>query len=279
MKISRRTALKKIAGTSLFAATAPLFPAIIGCCKNRQPVTLNVVLHGLFVLNFTNLNCELYTPFVKDHIYRAGNFETKGLQHLHPQKIYTLRGVSHISAAPEYDGTYDIYVCKSYNHVFRPQYSVFLMELPFPETINLVRAVPGDPNTYYNDPTQNTSVYTINRLSLCQVLSYFVPDIANLELSGTGWKPYLRPDTGTVNLHIWAEPLQRMTYNHAYRAYKTLSEMFAPMSFQLNVNRTAPLDTNTGVYGLRPEEEMGLSEWASAGEGSYPTNCSVVSRG
>ncbi len=275
-KISRRAALKKIAGTSLFAATAPLFPAIVGCCRNRQPATLNVVLHGLFVLNFTNLNCELYTPFVEDHVYRAGNFEANGLQHLHPQMVYTLRGVSHISGAPKYDQTYDIYVDKArYNHVFRPQYSVFLIELPFPETIRLVRTVSGDPNNYCGD----TGVFAINRLSLCQVLSYFVPDIADLELSGTGWKPYLRPDTGTVNLHIWAEPLQRMTYNHAYRAYQTLSGMFTPMRFQLNVNRTAPLDTNTGIYGLRPEEEMGLSEWASAGEGSYPTNCSVVSRG
>jgi hypothetical protein len=279
--LSRRTMLKQVARISAVAAASSFLPAMIGCChRSEKRISLNVVLHGLFVINFTNLGLELYTPFVDDHIYRAGNFDAKGLQHLHPEKIYRLRGVSHQSAAPDYDPTYDIRIDKkTYCHVFRPQYSVFVIELPFPETIQLIRPVGSDLNTYDCDHTQNTAVYTINRLSLCQVLSYSVPNVGKLELVGTDWDPYVRPETGTVSLHIWAEPLQRMTYNHAYKAYAKLSEMFEPLQFKLKINKTSPLDPNTGVYGLSPEEEQGLSEWSSAGEGSYPTNCSTVTRG
>ncbi len=275
--LSRRSVLKQVARMSAAAAASSFLPAMIGCCHRAEKrITLNVILHGLFVLNFTNLGLELYTPFVDDHIYRAGNFDAKGLQHLHPEKIYRLRGVSHLSAAPYFDATYNIGINSTYCHVFRPQYSVFVIELPFPETIQLIRTVGHDDNTYYCDKTKNISVYTINRLSLCQVLSYSVPRVEKLELVGTEWDPYVRPETGTVSLHIWAEPLQRMTYNHAQKAYAKLSEMFAPLQLKLNTNKTSPLDPNTGVYGLSPEEEQGLSEWSSAGEGSYPTNCSTA---
>src|SRR5579859_7065072 len=108
MKISRRTALKKIAGTSLFAATAPLFPAIIGCGKTERQITLNVVLHGLFVMNFTNTEIEMFTPFLKEHIYRAGNWDFPSLQKLRPLQAYRLRGVDEVRVRPHLDKAFNI---------------------------------------------------------------------------------------------------------------------------------------------------------------------------
>jgi hypothetical protein len=277
MKISRRTALKKIAGTSLFAATAPLFPAIIGCCKQERAIRLNVVLHGLFILNFTNTEIEMFTPFMEEHIYRAGNWDFPSLAHLRPLKTYRLLGVEELRVPPQLDLDFNILFPRcGFKHFVHREQSVFLVRLPFPETIRLLRNV--DDGANYEDPDSNTIV--VNRLSLCQVLSYRVPDYRKLELSGTKeeerWKPYIDSESNTANLHFWAEPLLRQPRQHACHAYERLSDMLSPLILKLGTDKTAPLDSDTGIHGLPREQEQGLSEWESGGEGSYPTNCSIA---
>jgi hypothetical protein len=271
--LSRRTVLKKMAGASLAAATAPLFPAIVGCRTFEPQITLNVVLHGLFVLNFTNLQIEMFTPYLKEHIYRAGNWDWNCLQHLHPAESYRLRGVEYRSTPPDLGMDYNILFPKcGFTHKVHPEQSVFVVYLPFPETIKLIRTVEDRKNC--EDPKNN--LILVNRLSLCQVLSYHVPDYRNLALLGTGWKPAIDPSTNTANLHFWAEPLLRVPRQHACEAYEKLSDMLEPLTLKLGTNKTAPLDPDTGVYGLPREQEQGLSEWESGGEGSYPTNCSIA---
>ncbi len=278
-KLSRRSLLQKMARMSMLAATAPWIPEITGCrAEHEKRITLNVVLHGLFVLNFTDVNIELFTPFVADHIYRAGNWRWRGLPHLEPNRSYELLGVESAETAPPVDSEYNIAPPES-SYMLRPEYSVFTIYLPFPRKISLIRRV-ADENaaTVCPDPSCD-HVLSIRKLSLCQVLTYSVPDRRHLELSNTNWKPDIDTETGTANLHIWAEPPLRLSQDHACDAYAKLSEMLAPLQLQLLITKTAPLDLDTGVYGLPPEQEQGLSEWISGGEGSFPTNCSTVMLG
>jgi hypothetical protein len=273
MKISRRTVLKRIAATSLFAATAPLFPAIIGCSKTERQIKLNVVLHGLFVLNFATTRIEMFTPFLEEHIYRAGNWDWYDLKKLRPHQAYRLRGVDEVQLPPNLDLDFNILLPKcGFKHAVHPEQSVFVVYLPFPESIKLIRTV--DDGANYEDPDNNMIV--VNRLSLCQVLTYRVYDYRNLDLIGTNWKPKVDPITKTANLHFWAEPLLRLPFEHASGAYQKLSDLLDPLILKLGTNKTAPLDPDTGVYGLPREQEQGLSEWESGGEGSYPTNCSIA---
>ncbi len=286
-KLSRRSLLQKMARMSMLAATAPWIPEITGCrAEYGTRITLNVVLHGLFILNFTDVNIELFTPLVEDHIYRAGNWDWKTLTHLLPTKPherareYELLGVESLKTAPPVDSEYNI-VPRESSYQLRPECSVFTIHLPFPRKISLIRRV-TDKNSTATCPSPSPSpvhILPISRLSLCQVLTYSVPDYRKLALSDTSWSPCIDPATQTANLHIWAEPPLRLGQDHACHAYGKLSEMLAPLQFQLLVTKTAPLDLDTGVCGLPPEQEQGLSEWMSGGEGSFPTNCSTVMLG
>jgi hypothetical protein len=283
-KMSRRRVLKTMARVSAVAAAAACFPGITGCRRDcERETTLNVVLHGLFVLNFTDVNLELYTPFVEDHIYRAGNWNWGNLQDLKPNRIYRLCGVESPAIAPQVDSKCNILPSPGC-YQLRPEYSVFRVDLPFPRTISLIRCVPpedveSEVYTCGYTSSEPQHVYPIKELSLCQVLTYPVPRLGGLALSNTSWEPDRDPETGVVNLHFWAEPPLRLDANHACTAYAKLSEMLAPLEFQLQVRTTAPLDLDTGVYGLPPQQEQGMSEWMSGGEGSYPTNCSTAMLG
>ncbi len=272
--LSRRTMLKQVARMSAAAAASTFLPSIIGCCdRAEERITLNVVLHGLFVLNFTNVEIEMFTPFVEDHIYRAGNWDWNTLEHLRPGKAYRLRGVENVLSQPDLPTKNNILLPQDkFTHRVHPERSIFVVYLPFPETIRLLRIVNDGENN--QDPDHNT--IAINSLSLCQVLTYSVPDYRSLGLAGTGWRPSVDPSTRTVNLHFWAEPLLRMPRQHACVAYQRLSQLLEPLTLTLGTDKTAPLDPDTNVYGLPREQEQGLSEWESGGEGSYPTNCSVT---
>lgn len=274
--VNRRTLIKNLANMSILAVAAPWISGITGCDGGPQTTKLNVVLHGLFILNFTDVNLELFTPLVDDHIYRAGNWDWPTLQHLSYGGVYVLRGVHESPTAPAVDPCYNI-APKRGTYQLRPEYTVFTIYLPFPEEITLIRKVDGPASGYSCTYSGGSgTVFPITRLSLCQVLTYSVPDLGRLKLSGSDWNPSPDPVTGVVNLHIWAEPPLRLSEDHACCAYAKLSQMLAPLQFQLLVNTTAPLDLDTGVYGLPPEQEQGLSEWISGGEGSYPTNCTTA---
>ena len=257
----------------LGAITAPLIPGIVGCSNGQSQITLNVVLHGLYVLNFTNLGIELFTPFMKDHIYRAGNWDWEHLQHLKPGNSYQLRGVDYRATTPKLDLYCNILFPKcGFTHKVHPEQSVFVVNLPLPETIRLLRTIDDGPNC--ECPAQNTII--INQLSLCQVLSYHVSDYRDLELRGTKWKPKVDPLTNTANLHFWAEPLLRVPRPHVCDAYARLSDLLEPLTLKIGTDKIAPLDPDTGVLGLPREQEQGLAEWQSGGEGSHVTNCTAA---
>jgi hypothetical protein len=274
---------------SMAAAAAPLLPWISGCCQNNyQDVTLNVVLHGLFVLNITDCGMELLTPHIHDHIYRVGGWDIRQVYDLEGGKQYELKGTRKpdptVFPTPIGDCAVNI-THQDYDFSVDATKSFFSVKLPIPDCVYLLRCVTAPPLCDNVNSSRvfkaefggypSSSCIPITQLSLCQALVYKrVPRLCDLRLHGSCWKPYVDDYKRTVNLHFWAEPEKRTTPKHANDAYAQLQTLLPPLNLSLQVYTTAPLDECEVVYGLPPEQELGWADWASGGaEGTRPTNC------
>jgi hypothetical protein len=281
--ITRRSILSSIVKTATLAAAGPLLSTTVGCDSDSiedRRLTLNLVLHGLFVLHFKDTHIELLTPEVHDHIYRAGNWDFNQTYGLNKGDEYALRGVKHMPSAPIITSSCNVeYSEEKFKFTVHPEKSYLKVWLPFPEELKLLRCSPDHKELYKSACKDQNEPGTepVNNLSLCQVLIYRVPDYRELALAGTKWKPKIDRSTYTANLHLWAEPENRLTPCHALAAYSKLDELLDPLHLRLGFYSTVPLDRDTGVWGLPPEQEQGWSDWASGGgEGAYPTNCCAV---
>ncbi len=93
-KLSRRSFVKQLAGVSMLGVAAPVLSSFSGCCGDQ--IKLNVVLHGLFIMNITDSGIELLTPYVEKHYYGAGTWNGKSIQYLQKGVNYKLQGTDHI---------------------------------------------------------------------------------------------------------------------------------------------------------------------------------------
>jgi hypothetical protein len=282
---SRRDVLRGIGGWSAANAArimAPgLFAAAMAGCRCKDTRKLNVMLHGLFLLNIVDDHIQLLTPNVDGHIYKAGDWHKDHIACLDPG-YYELKGVAHAKKAPE-PGTENIVLSRSSSKFgINPNPRYFEIRLPFPEKITFLRSLKGV-NLYRGPGIHATG------MALCTMLTY--SRYGSLELAGSKWVP--RPDNEVLhipgydfirNLHVWAEPATRVSPLHTERAYAQLMCFFNPqpkvagMNFTIATDDSPPLDHAEVIeyLGLRPEEEMGWSEWENNGEGSRPTNCNTV---
>jgi hypothetical protein len=274
--LSRRAFLERATKFSACLVVTPLFSPRprIAADVSSPGITLNVVLHGLFVMNFTSPNVQLLTPFVQEHKYKAGNWDwtMATIEDLAGGKTYTLKGTDPVLAPPDPTRITCANVLSQSKQNFRVDAtkSFLTIALPFPAEIRMLRCLTG--KHLFNGPALSNAT----TISLCQVLTYPVSDPGSLALDGTHWKPNIQLSTKTANLHIWAEPDKTLLPQHAQNAYNTLMNLLPPLSIGLATDDTAPLDDPTGVLGVSPEEEQGLSEWVHGGEGSYPTNCNLL---
>ncbi len=275
-KLSRRSFVKQLAGLSMLGAAAPVLSSLAGCDGDR--ITLNVVLHGLFIMNITNSQIELLTPYVDKHYYGAGSWDKNGITSLCHGRSYELRITDHIGKIrtekmPPLGPDANLTLSQSqYNFTVHHDKTYFTIVLPFPQGLAFLRRV-GD--TANQLPAGGTPAI-INTFALCPVLIYDVKNCTDLELTGTNWKPYIDKKTRTSNLHLWAEPKKRLSPEHAEEAFKLLSSLVCPVDIRLGVTKSTALDHPPSVEGIAEEEEQGLSEWISGGETSHPTNCNVV---
>src|SRR5258708_3031519 len=101
--LTRRDILRGVGGSSSVNPSrivAPaLFPASMAGCRCNNSRKLNVILHGLFVLNITDRNIQLLTPKVKEHIYKVGDWHKDHIGCLDEGK-YVLQGVCDAGKAP-----------------------------------------------------------------------------------------------------------------------------------------------------------------------------------
>lgn len=127
------------------AAGASLAPWMTGCCRdNYENVTLNVVLHGLFVLNITDCGLELLTPHIHDHIYRVGGWDIRQIYDLKAGKEYELRGTRKPAPTvfPKPVGECAVNIThQDYDFSVDATKSMFSVKLPIPDCVYLLRCV------------------------------------------------------------------------------------------------------------------------------------------
>lgn len=278
--------LKTMGGISLGSVLRPIAgglagAAFAGCCSDR--ITLNVVLHGLFVVDFLDDHLQLLAPDVPEHIYRAGNFDAPHVGELCRDVVYTLKlgsGSRRVPPNHQVQGLSRISKpdAKQRHHDFRihPECSRITVELPFPAEIRPLRRLTGS-DLYAGE---DLDLVQGSALCLCLVLIYHdVSSCVRLE-NLPKWKPEIREPpinskTKTANLHFWAEPSGHVDYGHGVDAYQRVKYV-VPLDFTLIADEVPPLDGETDVPGVAPFEEQGWAEWASGGEGTRPENCGVV---
>lgn len=284
--LTRRDVLRGMGGWSVTNAVRMAVPglfaaAMTGCCEKSSK--LNVILHGLFVLNITNTNIQLLTPKVDEHIYRAGDWHY-GDNHnvcLDPAK-YVLQGVCDAGKIPGISTETIVLSQDDSQFDIDPSPSYFQIDFPFPEKLTFLRSVKGA--SLY----RGTGVHATG-MALCTMLTY--SRSGTLALFGSKWEPLPENQAAKSvgkfkirNLHIWAEPATRTNLLHAEKAYAKLMCFFKPRgnaqrpNFTIATDDSPPLDHPGTLRGLgvTPEEEMGWSEWVTNGEGSRPTNCNTV---
>lgn len=249
---------------------------------------LNVIFHGLFVLNFTQNNIELLTPKVEEHQYHAGTWDRDYIYPLRGSHTYKLlvppSSTPCIKQPPQgpsgapHNFDYNVVLSQSEDlFTVQRQKTHFTVILPFPNDLYLKRCLPNNPAP----PFSGRDAYLIvaSGISLCPVFVYCVSSYDNIRLHGTSWRPKVctYDDCEVANLHFWAEPPDRSNPGHAQRAYAKLTDLLYPLQFQLVTNEMPPVDLDTQIPGLLPEEEQGWAEWqGGGGEGSRPTNCNPV---
>ena len=253
---------------SALAAAAPLMPALVGCRCDRE-IILNVALHGLFVMNFTDSYIELLTPEIDSHIYKVGGWDVDQISPIDPGSRYTLKGVKDEATVPFFDWNQTPTYFQSIDRVLiNYGKSHCQVNLPFPNALKLLRcARAGEYPAETYSPATGCDAGTVNKditsVSLCQVLTYKVPDYRNLELVGSSWIPHIDRETHTANLHLWAEPPKRLTARHAEEAYSQLSCLLPPLNLHLRVYSTVPIDRDTGIVDFPGTGAgmVGLGQW------------------
>ncbi len=255
---------------------APGLFVAAGCKSGSNNSKLNVILHGLFVLNITDNHIQLLTPKVDDHIYKVGfwnYYNTKDLC----QGDYVLEGVTGNGAKAELSTENIVLSPQALSFEIDPSPRYFEISMPLPEKIYFLRSMKG-PNLY-----RGTGIHATG-MALCTVLRY--QRSGTLKLRNSIWVPSPEPQgiPPFLNLHIWAEPATRTSPLHTTEAYYKLMDFFKPRNgakkpyFTIATDDSPPLDHPEAItpLGLIPEEEMGWSEWETIGEGSRPTNCNTV---
>jgi hypothetical protein len=278
--LTRRDILRGMGGWSAMNAAriaAPgLFAAGLAGCQCRSSTKINVMLHGLFVLNITDGHVQLLTPQVDEHIYKVGFWNYRNIKDL-CKNDYVLEGVTgHGSKAALSEENVVLSTEKLKFDIDR-SCRYFEIIMPLPEKISFLRSMKGA-NLYRGKGIHATG------MAICTMLTYCRS--GKLRLRNSTWDPNPEPKgiKGFLNVHIWAEPQTRVSPLHTIEAYYKMMCFFKPRPgaerpyFAPSTDDSPPLDHPEAIehLGLIPEEEMGWAEWETDGEGSRPTNCNTV---
>ena len=279
-KFTRRSLLKGAAGLSLFHMVSPL-ESLLAIQTRPAPSeeslgTLNVVLHGLFLINITTSDpggcVELLTPRISEHIYKMGSWNVHKIRTLKKRsKPYCLKGVCDGKPMPQlpYD-TCPVLSRSDSNFCVSKEKSRFIFNLPFPDSIKGARTVKGEGNCRLGD-----TIY-ITRYSLCVVLTYNRINLENVHVPGVCWRPMRERGYNAkfANLHLWAESGKRANPRHSDLAYEQLSaDLLQGVCVKMATDMSAAIDPSPTIDGLPSYQELGWAEWANGGEGTRPRDC------
>lgn len=280
--MDRRSLLKTLALASFAGIGQKAFNMPLPQPAN-QPM-LNLVLHGLFVMQFADDGIQLMTPYVSLHQYLASSWDLGDLNPMCPgSQPIALQGVKkgapfNLTDQQHQLGRGLILSMSRQNFTVDTEYAYLTVSLPWPQDIKLLRFAKPDPIAGKDNIFKNPPLNTVKELSLCQVLTYPIDRLGTLKLAGTAWRPKPLSPQNTINLHLWAEPDRvHVLPSHAIEAYQRLGQLLPGLSFELaTTDVSADIDSDPGVKGMTKDEEKGLGQWKNRGEGSSGSNCGLV---
>ena len=279
MLITRRSVVKGLGSMAMASVLSPFSVGQAGgpgCCAHD--ITLNVILHGLFVMDFQADHIDLLAPCISGHIYRAGNWDAGDTYELGKLQAYALKGVPHRSIPPRYGHEFlAMSSKKAIEAALGTKFSIdhkksrINVSLPFPEEIRPLRCL----KTCHAYGGDHAYLIKTTGLSLCPVLIYRNAS-RSVKIQGLdSWKPHFDKKYKYANLHFWAEPPGRVDPFHAQLASSGLKELVG-LKIDLIASDSPPIDCWVDIPGVHAFEEQGWAEWASGGEGTRPVNCNLM---
>jgi hypothetical protein len=251
--ISRRSLLKGFAALPVIAALEPLSTA-----WNFEPApattVLNVWFHGLFALVFDQDGITALTPYVKDHVYRAQPFINNAWGNVYElaQKDYKLVGAP--SGLPRPAKTTNDAIVEGITQIDYGK-SYLSVRFPFPNKVSRGRSIkssfstcPGNPHNIPGTRFPLIHQFTYQKVSDSGALK-LDPDV-----------PFGAAGLKQLDLHIYAEPDDVVSTQHANDAFAELMKIFPQLCLTLNQpgvdpNQCPPIDPY-----LNKEQQLGLAE-------------------
>lgn len=226
--------------------------------------TLNVLIHGMYLIDIGGHNVMLYPPKVPNdaHIYMAGTWKKEEpLEEGSRQRLTGFARHSRPALSALHAESNAVF------HRAQPDLSQAYcsIEVPFPDTIATLRLtreksdVPffqGSPNLYQAP----------NALPDVIVLTYNNVD-GEVKLKPLGWTP--ETQNGIANLHLWATPPGPTPPGHPEAELQVIGKMMGYPNLRMNLiykEQPAPSpDLDTGVPGVTSDEELSYFERQSVG--------------
>jgi hypothetical protein len=228
-----------------------------------SPLTLNVLIHGMYVIDFGDHDVTLYAPDVPHcaHVYRAGTWMQE--QDLARGGHYRLTGFARpnrpalAALQPDQNAVFP-------HRTLNPDLAFCSIVIPFPDSVAPLRL------TYIRD-----NVPFFDGAPPLYRAPAALPDVVALTYKNVDGRPGLEPlhwspdvQNGVANLHFWAVPPGATPPSHPAEGLLTMGQLMGYENLRMNTsyaNQPAPApDPAPAVPGVTPAEELSLYERQAA---------------
>ena len=262
--LTRRDALRSLGACSAAAVLGPLRLAALDHPAAGSSIhVLNVLFHGMFVIDFEDSGVVAYAPKVPNnaHEYVVGDLKQKFPL---PGSI-ALTGPAKGSKPPHWK-----YLHPKKTGIF-PKNSVNLkyvhstVNLQFPDEVHLLRLTPKKGNVPF---FKGLPAPYQEPLFLPEVVVFTYRNLKSTPaLSQISWTPSAHG--GYANLHFWAEPPGATPTDHPRQAFQAMADLMGYPNLSMHQHPYASIDApapdaTPSVSGLTCEDELSLNELAHA---------------
>lgn len=230
--------------------------------------TLNVILHGLYIMVVTD-EITIYIPNMgTDHVYRAGNWLAEATLEM---ADFTLEGTSKGDPGK-----------KPNKFLFDPEKNIVVkgvrvgdpsccdrvyatLHLPLPISVRSMSLLSVPRDGIGGDSRDKVLPYSAS--ATVQILTYEFSSDANLRLGQHSWEPIF--DEGFVNLHILSEPDQVPEEDHVRHSFQMSMGLFTGVDLSLRkpmgpanlAKEIADHGLPPGVHELEVQSLLMRDEW------------------
>lgn len=229
-------------------------------------LTLNVLVHGMYVVVIGNREVTFYPPAVPNnaHSYLAGNWMQEAP--LNPGGEYRLTGTAR-GKRPTLDAVHPYFDAVFRKGKLNPRLAYCTLKLPFPDRITPLRLTAERPGVPFF--TGKPKLYRAPQALPEVVVLTYGGVSADAKLQPLLWKP--APTNGIANLHLWAMPPGETPAGHPEAALAVAGKLMGfanlKMDMSYSMQPPPPLDPQPAVAGVASEDEESLAERQGASGG------------